>query len=273
MPRSASARIHPTAIVSDEAVIGDEVTVGPYSIIEGHVTLGPGCQIGPYVQLIGTLTMGQGNQVHAGTVLGDKPQHLGYKGEPTRTEIGDFNIFREHVTVHRGMPTTQVTKIGNHNFFMANTHVAHDCRIGNHCIFVNGSLLGGHAEISDRALVSGNGAVHQFCRVGRMALVGGTCAITQDLPPFFLVQDGINAVRGINVVGLRRAGIPPSTIQAINRAYRLINRSGMTITSALEQLQQEYGSIPEIQELIEFIRSSKRGICTGRNRSDEADVV
>jgi len=276
MPRPDSPRIHPTAIVSDEARIADDAVVGPYTVIDGPVTIGPGCRIGPHVHLIGSLAMGQGNVVHAGCVLGDAPQHLGYKYEPTSTTIGDFNTFRECVTVHRGMPTTTkpgtgITIIGNNNFFMASSHIAHDCRVGNNVILANGAVVGGHGELGDRCMLSGNTAVHQFCRVGRLAMIGGTTAITQDLPPFWMVQDGINRVRSVNLVGVRRAGIPVDQIQAIRKAFRLINRTELTITAALEQIEAEYGTVPVIREQIDFIRSSKRGVCTMRSRPGDDD--
>jgi UDP-N-acetylglucosamine acyltransferase len=262
-------RIHPTALVSDEARLAEDVTVGPFTVIDGPVTLGPGCAVGPHVHLIGPLTLGQGNRIHTGAVLGDDPQHLGYKGEPTRVEIGDFNIFREHVTVHRGMPTTGTgrgtTTIGSHNLFMAGSHVAHDCRVGNHCIFANAAVIGGHSVIYDQALLSGNTAVHQFCRIGRLAMLGGTCAISQDLPPFWIAQGGINMLHSVNIIGMRRAGMPAEEIQAVRHAFRLINRSGLTIPDALNQVEELYGRLPAIRELIDFIRSSKRGVVVGKD--------
>ena len=268
-------RVHPTAVVSPDARLAADVTVGPFTVIEGAVTLGPGCTVGPHCHLIGDLTLGRDNRIHAGCVLGDAPQHLGYKGEPTRAEVGDGNTFREYVTVHRGMPTdakpgTGVTRIGNNNLFMVNSHVAHDCRVGNGCIFANGAVIAGHAEVADGALLSGNTAVHQFCRVGRLALLSGTSAVSQDLPPFWIVQE-VNIVHGVNVVGMRRAGIPREEIQAVRHAFRLINKSGLTITAALEQVEAEYGALPAVRELVAFIRSSKRGVVTGKAAAADED--
>lgn len=266
-------RIHPTAIVSEESLLADDVTIGPYTILEGLVTIGPGTVIGPHAHLIGPLTLGRDNRVHTGCVLGDAPQHLGYRGEQTHTRIGDRNTFREYVTVHRGMPSetkpgTGSTVIGNDNLFMVGSHIAHDCRVGNHCVFANAAVIGGHAEIADRALLSGNSAVHQFCRVGRLALLSGTSAVSQDLPPFWIVQ-AVNIVHGVNVVGMRRAGISTKEIQAVRRAFRLLNKSGLTITDALTQIDADFGALPAIRELVDFIRASKRGICTGRAVVDE----
>jgi UDP-N-acetylglucosamine acyltransferase len=277
MPRPDSPRIHPTAVVSAEAKLADDVTVGPYAVLDGPVTLGPGCRVGPHAHLIGPLTMGRDNAIHTGCVIGDAPQHTGYKGEATRAEVGDANTFREHTVIHRGMPVeagkpgSGATVIGSHNYFMSNSHVAHDCRVGNHCIFATGAVLGGHAEVHDQAFVSGNAAVHQFCRVGRLAMLGGTSAISQDLPPFWIVQGVINQVMGVNLVGMRRAGIPREEVQAVRTAYKLINRSGLTIPQALEQVEAASGHLPAIRQLVDFIRSSKRGVCVADHKGDAHD--
>lgn len=274
MPRPDASRIHPTAVVSAEARLADDVTVGPYSVIDGPVALGPGCKVGPHAHLIGPLTMGRDNAVHTGCVIGDAPQHLGYKGEVTRVEVGDANTFREHTVIHRGMPVedgkpgTGVTTIGSHNYFMSNSHLAHDCRVHNHTIFASGAVVGGHSEVHDQAFLSGNIAVHQNCRVGRLALLGGTSAISQDLPPFWVVQGAINVVIGLNIVGMRRAGIPHKEIQAVRAAFKLINRSGLTIPQALEQVEADSGQLPAIRQLVDFIRSSKRGVCTAQHDPD-----
>ena len=266
-------RIHPSAIVSPEARLAEDVRVGPFSIIEGEVVLGAGTVVGPHAHLIGPLTAGANNRFHTGCVIGDAPQHLGYQGQPTRTRIGDGNTFREFVTVHRGMPTdvkpgTGETVIGSHNLFMVSSHVAHDCRVGDHCILANSAVIGGHAEVADRAILSGNSAVHQFCRVGRLAFLSGTSAISQDLPPFFIVQL-VNVPHGVNVVGMRRAGIPNEEIQAVRHAYRLINKSGLMVSEAVEKIEAEYGSLAAVRELVEFVRTAKRGIVTGRGKAEE----
>jgi len=260
------SRIHPTAIISDQAKLADDVSIGPFAILEGDITLGPGCRVGPHVHLIGQLIAGPNNVFHTGCVIGDAPQHLGYKGDETRTVIGQANVFREYVTIHRGMPETASpgtgeTRIGDHNFFMVNSHIAHDCRVGNNCILANGAVVGGHAEIGDRAFLSGNSAVHQFCRVGRLAMLSGTSAVSQDLPPFWIVQN-VNLVHGVNVVGMRRAGCSKEEINAVRKAYRLINKTGEIISQAVDQIEKEFGELPAIAELVRFIRSTKRGICT-----------
>ncbi|HVK16562.1 MAG TPA: acyl-ACP--UDP-N-acetylglucosamine O-acyltransferase [Fimbriiglobus sp.] len=272
-----ATRIHPTAIISAEARLADDVTIGPYSVIDGPVTLGPGCKVGPYVHLIGPLTMGRDNAIHAGCVIGDEPQHTAYKGEVTSVEVGDGNSFREQVVIHRGMPVvdgtpgTGVTRIGSHNMFMSNSHLAHDCRVGDHTIFASGAVVGGHAEIHDQAFLSGNTAVHQFCRVGRLAFLGGTSAISQDLPPFWIVQGVINQVMGVNLVGMRRAGVPREEIQAVRAAFKLINRSGLTIPQALEQIEAASGQLTAVRQVVDFIQSSKRGVCIADHKSDSQD--
>ena len=176
--------IHPTAIIHPKAKLDSTVRVGPYAVIDEGVELGADCVVGPHVYLTGLTTIGAGNQFHAGCVIGDAPQDLKYKDEPTRLRIGDHNVFREHFTVHRSTKPDAETIIGSHNFLMANAHVAHNCVIGDHVILANGALLGGHAEVQDRAFISGNCCVHQFCRVGTLALMQGNSAISKDLPPF-----------------------------------------------------------------------------------------
>jgi UDP-N-acetylglucosamine acyltransferase len=259
MAIAQSARIHPTALIAAEAEVGENVEVGAYAIIEGPVRLGPGCVIRPYVHLIGPLTMGRDNVVFGGAVLGERPQHLKYNGEPTGVEIGDGNIFREQVTVHRGTTHSWVTRIGSHNFLMANSHVAHDCVLGSHCILANGAVLGGHVVLADNVYISGNSAVHQFVRIGRLALLSGVSATTKDIPPFCL-QNRVDTVVGVNVIGMRRAGLTHVQIDAVRRAYHIIFRQGMIIPNALALVEHDLGGVDVVQELVTFIRESKRGI-------------
>jgi UDP-N-acetylglucosamine acyltransferase len=251
--------IHPTAVIASEAELADDVQVGPYVVIEGHVRLGPGCVLRPHVHLCGPLTMGRGNQVFTGAVLGERPQHLKYQDEPTSLEIGDNNVFREHVTVHRGTTQSWKTQIGSSNFFMANSHIAHDCRIGDRCIFANGALLAGHCTVEDNVYLSGNCAVHQFVRVGRLALLSGASASTKDIPPF-IIQQRIDTVVGVNVIGMRRSGMTGAQIDAVRRAYHTIFRQGLVLPAALAQLERELGHVDAVAEMIAFIRESKRGI-------------
>jgi UDP-N-acetylglucosamine acyltransferase len=267
MPRPGLTHAHPTAIISDDARIAPDVRVGPFAVVEGAAVVGPGCVIGPRAHLVGPLTLGANNTVHSGAVLGGSPQHLGYKGEVTALEIGDGNTFRENATVHRGMPVgnpgcTGVTRIGHRNLFMVNSHVGHDCVIGNDCVLANGALAAGHVVVGDRVFLSGNTAVHQFCRVGRLALLSGVSAVSKDIPPFWIMQ-GLNFVRGINLVGMRRAGLPAAEILAIRKAFRILylSRPALPRNVALARIEAEEGHLPAIQELLTFIRESKRGIC------------
>lgn len=257
--------VHATAIVSPEANLGADVRVGPFAMIEGPVALGPGCTVEPYARLIGPLTAGRDNRFGTGCVIGGSPQHITYKGETTRLEIGDGNTIREHVTIHRAMPIgvgpgDGVTRIGSGNLLMVGAHVAHDCRLGNNCILANSALLGGHVETGDRIFISGNSAVHQFCRIGRLAFLSGSSASSKDIPPFWVMQD-VNRVCGVNVIGMRRAGVAAAEIQAVRRAFRFIYIERATISAALMRMEAEMGGVPAIRELIDFVRSSKRGIC------------
>lgn len=262
---NGSCRIHPSALISPEAELAEDVIIEPFVVIEGRVRIGPGCLIRPMAHLIGPLTMGTGNQVFTGAVLGEKPQSLKYNDEPTTLEIGDGNTFREHVTVHRGTAASGTTRIGHHNLFMAGSHVGHDSIIGDHCTLVNGALVGGHVEIGDRALLSGNSAVHQFCRVGRLAMLVGCSINTKDIPPF-VMQERVDCVVSVNVVGMRRAGYSNDEITAVRQAFRIIFHEGTPTTAALAQVESKYGQFPAIAEMIAFIRASKRGINSMQGR-------
>jgi UDP-N-acetylglucosamine acyltransferase len=259
MPGASAARVHPTALISPEAELADDVEIGPFVVIEGRVRLGPGCVLRPYVHLVGPLTMGRGNYLYSGAVVGERPQHLRYNDEPTGVEIGDHNIFREHVTVHRGTTHSWQTRIGGHNFFMAHSHVAHDCQIGGHCFLANGALLGGHCVLEDNVYLAGNCALHQFVRVGRLALLSGVSATTKDIPPFIMMQN-INEVAGVNVVGMRRTGMSASHIDAVRKAFHILYREGHLVSAALAKIEQELGSNAAVAEMVAFIRNSTRGI-------------
>jgi UDP-N-acetylglucosamine acyltransferase len=268
MATEQSPRIHPTAIIAPEAELADDVQIGPYAVLEGKVRLGPGCVVRPHVHLIGPLTMGCNNLVCTGTVIGERPQHLKYAGEPTGVEIGDHNIFREHVTIHRGTTHSWTTRIGSHNFLMAGAHVAHDCQVGNRCLLANGALLGGHCRIQDNVFLSGNSAVHQFVHVGRLALLGGVSGSSKDIPPF-AIQQHINWIAGVNVIGMRRAGMTGEQIDGVRRAYHILFREGQVMAVALRQAERELGHIDAVAELIDFIRHSTRGV-SGMLREHES---
>jgi UDP-N-acetylglucosamine acyltransferase len=266
---ASTDRIHPTAVVSPEAVLADDVEVGAYAVVEGQVRIGPGCVLRPRAHLFGPLTMGCHNTVYPGAVLGERPQHLKYNGEPTGLEIGNGNVFREYVTVHRGTTQAWTTRIGSNNYFMVNSHVAHDCRVGNRCILANGALLGGHCTLEDNVYLSGNCAVHQFVRIGRLALLSGCSATTKDIPPF-IIQQGIDTVVGVNVIGMRRAGIDNDRITAVRRAFRILFGQRLVLSAAVAKVEQEVGGVDTVAELLAFIRASSRGISPMRGRGRRA---
>jgi len=260
MALTISEGIHPTAVIDAEALLADDVRIGPYAVIEGPVEVGAGCVIEAHACLSGPLVMGRDNFVGHGAVLGKSPQHRGYGGEPTSLQIGDGNIFRELVTVHRGtLQGNGTTWIGDNNLFMIGSHLGHDARVGNGCTVVNSALIAGHVRLHDGCILSGHTAVQQRVRIGRLAMLGGMAATSKDVPPFVL-QQGYNCVTGLNVVGLRRAGCTPETIDALRQAFRIFYREGRTQSGALDQIEAELGAIAEVAEFIGFIRESKIGI-------------
>ena len=251
--------IHPTAIVSPQAKLHPSVTVAPYAVIDGGVTLGAGCVVGPHVYLTGVTEIGERNIFHAGCVIGDAPQDLKYKNEPTRLRIGHDNVFREHVTVHRSNKLAEDTVIGSHNLLMANSHVGHNSQLGDHIIIANGALLGGHVTVGDRAFISGNCLLHQFVRVGALALMQGGASISKDLPPYTIAR-GQNHISGLNVIGLRRAGIGAPERLELKQLYKKIFRSGENFREAIAAAQKEFTSAPA-KLLLEFLTTAKRGVC------------
>lgn len=259
--------IHPTAIVHPGARLESSVSVGPYAVIDEHVSVGAGCRIGPHVHLTGHTTIGAGNTFHAGCVIGDAPQDLKYRGQPTRLRIGDNNVFREHVTVHRSATDAGETVVGSGNFLMAHCHVGHNALLGSRVIVANGALLGGHAEVQDRAFLSGNCLVHQYTRVGTLALMQGGSGISLDLPPFCVAR-GHNGISGLNVVGLRRAGIPAETRLELRGLYHALFRSGSKLRQAVAEARGRFQS-PASRELIEFVAASRRGVCPDRGRAGQ----
>jgi UDP-N-acetylglucosamine acyltransferase len=248
--------------------LADDVDIGALAVLDGKIALGPGCRIRPGAYLLGTITMGRDNIVHTGAVLGEQPQHLKYRGEATSLEVGDGNIFREHVTVHRGTTHAMKTVIGNHNFLMAGAHVAHDCVIGNHCILTNNCLVAGHCTLADNVILSGNSAVHQFCHIGRLALLSGCSATTKDMPPF-VIQQGIDCVSGVNLIGMKRAGLTTEQINAVRLAFRILYRDGLVLPAAVARLERELGEVDVVQEIMQFLRSCTRGISHMRSRFRE----
>jgi UDP-N-acetylglucosamine acyltransferase len=267
MTLAIAESIHPTAVISPEAELAADVQVGPFAIIEGPVTIGPGCVIEGHACLSGPLTMGRDNFVGHGAVLGKSPQHKGYRGERTSLAIGDGNVFREYVTVHRGtVDGGGQTRVGHRNYFMVNSHLGHDARVGNGCTLVNGALVAGHVHLADGCLLSGNSAIQQRARVGRLAMLAGLASSTKDIPPFVL-QAGYNCVSGLNVVGLRRNGLSSETITALHTAFRILYKEGRPLGAALNRIEDDLGAIPEVAEFVAFIRESTLGINPARDSS------
>jgi UDP-N-acetylglucosamine acyltransferase len=239
--------------------------VGPYAVIDEHVTLGAGCVVGPHVHLTGHTAAGARNRFHAGSVIGDAPQDVKYAGQPTWLRIGDDNLFREHVTIHRSNRLDEDTVIGHGNLFMAGSHVGHNCQIGDCNVLANGALLAGHVTLADRAFISGNCLAHQFCRIGRLAMMQGGSGISKDLPPFCLVC-GDNRICGLNIVGLRRAGISGPARLQLKRAYRRVFRSNDSLRAGLAAARAEFAAEGIVQEFLGFIAASKRGVCADVGR-------
>lgn len=256
--------IHPTAIIDPKAKLDSSVAVGPYSVIEAGVEIGKGSRIGPHCHFLGNTSIGSDNIFHAGCVIGDAPQDLSFKGLVTELKIGSGNIFREHVTVHRSAKQESATEIGEGNFFLANCHVAHNCKIGNHVVVVNGVLLAGYVEIEDRAFIGGACAIHQFCRIGTLAMLRGVSRITKDVPPYCMAVEN-NELVGLNSVGLKRAGFSLEQRSSLKEAYATLFGKGLNLSQALEAINKSKHTL-EVEHLLRFIRHSKRGICMARKK-------
>ena len=251
--------LHPTALIAPTAQLAPDVQVGPYAVIEGNVTLGPGCVVGPFVHLLGHTTLGARNRIHAGAVIGDTPQDLKYKGEPTRLVIGDDNVFREHVTLHCATKPDTCTVIGSHCFIMGNAHIGHDVQVRDHAIICNGVAIAGFAVIGERAFLSANSLVHQFCRVGPLALLQGGAAVSKDVPPF-CIATGINSICGLNTIGLRRGGYSSGQRIELKRLYHLLFLSGKLRRDALADAAiGPTGAAAK--QLLDFVAASTRGVC------------
>jgi len=262
--------IHPTAIIHPKARLHSTVQVGPYAIVGEAVEIGADCVLGPYVHITGVTSIGTGNQFHTGCVIGDAPQDLKYKNEPTRLLIGDRNVFREHFTVHRSNKTAGQTVIGSDNFLMQHSHVAHDCVVGHHVILAGGALLAGHVTVEDRAFISGNCLAHQFVTIGTLAIMQGGSAISKDLPPFCVAMQE-NTLCGLNVIGLRRAGLNPTERLELKRVYRTLFRSGLNRAEAVARARAE-STGEAVTRLTDFVAASRRGVCVdGGPLSAEAE--
>ena len=267
--------IHPTAIVEPGAQLGADVQIGPYAYVAATVRLGDGCVLAPHAVVLGHTTLGARCKVHSGAVIGDLPQDLSFKDEPSYVVAGDDCTFREGVTVHRGTKPGTTTRIGHHVYMMANSHAAHNCEVADHVIMANGALLGGYVTVGERCFLGGNAGVHQFCHVGRLAMVAAASIITKDLPPFCTSLSAENSqVGGLNVVGLRRAGFTARQRAQIKQAFGTVYRSGLNVTQARERLLAETDN-PFAAEFAEFLSRAKRGICRpsfGNDAAPEADA-
>lgn len=252
-------RIHPTAVINPKAEIGEDCEIGPYCVIGEHVALGPGCRLISPVVVDGHTRLGRENSIYPFASIGLRTQDLKWKGGLTRTEIGDQNTIREYVSIHSATGDGEATVIGSMNTILAGSHIGHNVMMGNKCI-VSMAALAGHVTMEDCALVGGMSAVHQFCRVGTMAITGGVSKIVQDVPPYMLVDGNPAVVRALNKVGLERNGVSEEAQTALKQAHRILFREGLTIPNALAKVEKEVPGLPEVQHLVKFIRASERGI-------------
>jgi UDP-N-acetylglucosamine acyltransferase len=258
----AAARVHPSSVIGPEVELADSVEVGPFCSIQGKVRIGAGTRLLSHVAIFGETSIGEGNVLHPNVVIGDEPQDLGYRGGPRSVRIGNRNVFREGATIHRGSERGEVTVVGDDNFFMQNSHAAHDCHVANHTIIAGGALLAGWVEVGDNALISGNCVVHQYTRIGRFAMMRGLSRTSRDVPPF-CIMDGTHTLYGINVVGLRRAGFKAEQIRALRDAFNALFGRRQNLKLAVERVVAEGKLSAEVTELIDFIRSSRRGVAFG----------
>jgi UDP-N-acetylglucosamine acyltransferase len=266
------AQIHPTAVVDARAELASDVDIGPFCVVEAGAVIGDRCRLEARVAVKGRTTLGCDNVIGEGAVIGGQAQHV-HQHDPGGTlTIGSYNRIRENVTIHRGWNDDAATIIGDHNMLMVGSHVGHDCRLGNHCILVNHVLLGGHVQLEDRAYLGGASAVHQFCRIGRLAMIAGITKITQDVPPFVMVEGASNSqVIGLNKVGLRRNGYTPEQILQLKEAYRVIYREGRRWNEVLAILKEDFQSGPAAA-FHDFLKSGKRGFVQERRISRRATL-
>lgn len=253
--------IDPHAVVQADATLGENVSIGAFSIIGPDVTLGEATWVGPHVVITGRTTIGRNNKIYQFCSVGDAPQHLGYKGEDTELVIGDGNIFRESCTINRGSAAGRgVTTIGDDNFIMAYVHIAHDCNVGSHTIFANCASLAGHVEVGDYAVLGGFSLVHQFCRIGAHSITGIGTVCLKDVPPYIVAAGNTAEPHGVNIKGLQRRNFSPTVTAQLQRAYRTVYRSDLTLRAAIEQLEQNPDNVSEVRHLIDFLKCSERSI-------------
>ncbi len=253
--------IHSTAIIHPQAQVGSGCEVGPFCVIGEHVTLGENCRLHSHVVVDGHTRLGQGNEIFPFAVIGKKTQDLKWKGGVTRLEIGDSNVFREGVTIHCATNDGAATVLGSHNLLLTYVHIAHDCRLGDHIIMSGYAGLAGHVVVEDHAVLGGYTAVHQFCRIGTRCMTGGCSRIPQDVAPYTIVEGNPAVARAINKINLERAGVSEAAQSALRAAYKIIFREDLSTANALAKVEAELPALPEVQHLVQFIRTSERGIC------------
>jgi UDP-N-acetylglucosamine acyltransferase len=271
MPIDPSARIAPTARVHPGAMVGPQCAIGEYCVIEEDVRIGRACRLEPYVYIKRWTTLGDHNEISAGTVLGTDPLDKTFSGERSYLLIGNGNKIREHYTISRGTQPESVTVIGSGNYIMTSGHIAHNCVIGDNIVIASCALIAGYVEVEDEAFISGGVGVHQFSKIGRLAMIGGNIRVNRDAPPFFRYSDFDIAPSGLNTVGLRRAGFPKEELAALKAAYRFLYRSGLKLSDALIRIESEV-STENTRHLVRFIRNSKRGICREKRDRNVVDL-
>ena len=260
--------IHPTALIHPKALLGQNNHIGPNVIIEEGVTIGSNNKIWQGAFIARGTEIGDNNQIHMHAVIGHEPQDLVFKNETTFTKIGNNNVIREFVTIHRGTQEGTSTVIGDHNYFMAYAHIAHNCKVGNHVILVNNASLTGYCEVEDYAFLSGFVGLHQFTKIGSFVIISALSAVNKDVPPYMMCGGRPAVVQGLNVVGLRRGGFDPATRDEIKRAYKVLYRSGLNVSQAVEILERDFQS-PQVKHLVHFVQSSERGICASQGEEEE----
>ncbi|MDD3274545.1 MAG: acyl-ACP--UDP-N-acetylglucosamine O-acyltransferase [Candidatus Omnitrophica bacterium] len=252
--------VHPSAIISPKAKLAPGVSVGPYTVIGDNAAIGADTRIGSHCVIDGNTTIGQRCEIFTGAVVGSRPQDLKFKDGKVFLEIGDDNIIREYCTLNPGTSEGAKTIVGDHNLIMAYSHIAHDCRVGSGCVLANNSTLAGHVTVEDKAVIGGMVAIHQFVRVGMLAIIGGCSKVVQDIPPFSTCDGHPARVYGLNLIGLRRREISRDSIKKLDHAFRLIFNSGLSVKHALEKAEKEIMQTAEVKYLFDFIKSSERGL-------------
>ena len=263
--------IHPTAHISHTATIADDAEIGPNVIVGDKSVIGSGTKIMANAVVGPWTTLGNDNVIHYGAIVGHDPQDIGYSGEESYVKIGNGNIIREYATIHRGNRPGTATTIADNNFIMIQAHVAHNCELGDNIVLAGGALLAGHVTVEDRAIISGNCVVHQFCRIGKLSMMRGLSRTSRDVPPF-CIMDETHTVKSLNLIGLRRHGMDAKRVRALKNAFLILFRGGLNMQNAVEQVETEVELTDDVRELLDFIKSSKRGVCFGEG-TDVSEFV